>query len=48
MNIFLRFTVLALLISPFSLFAEDDEVEEVVVTGSQISYKEAHLGLFLS
>jgi len=35
MNKFIKLALLALLIAPFSVFAQD-EVEEVVVTGSQI------------
>ena len=36
MKIIIRVALLSLLFLPFSIFAADDEVEEVVVTGSQI------------
>jgi len=36
MNKFTKIVLLALVITPFSVFSADDEVEEVVVTGSQI------------
>ncbi len=36
MKIIIRAALLSLLFLPFSIFAADDEVEEVVVTGSQI------------
>ena len=36
MKIILKLALLSLLFSPLALFAADDEVEEVVVTGSQI------------
>ena len=36
MNKFLKIALLALVFSPFSILTADDEVEEVVVTGSQI------------
>ncbi|SVE62099.1 uncharacterized protein METZ01_LOCUS514953, partial [marine metagenome] len=36
MKIILRLALLSLLFIPVSIFAADDEVEEVVVTGSQI------------
>ena len=36
MNKFIKIGLLALLLTPFSVFSADEEVEEVVVTGSQI------------